>query len=102
MSKKRQHTCTVYRRKDKHGGGIMVNVISRKSKGRPFDVIELLMMSAGKVEVHARMSPDEALEVSTALSCATDSWLSRFGPYRKFRRRGTPRHDWGKGVAEVE
>ncbi len=85
---KRQHTTIVYNRRGSKGTGIMVRVIERRNPkhGQPFDVIELYVKGLGSKPIMAHMTPDEAFELSTALTFAGNWWLCRFKPYEKFRR----------------
>lgn len=101
--RKKQHTYCVYRRIDSFGGGMIVNVISRRSRGRRFDVIEIWIGDGQeKNQIHAFMTPDEAAELAGALMKSVDFWLCRFWPYKKWRRRGSKCRWWGEGLAEVE
>lgn len=101
--KKRQHSRTLYKRVYRDGSGLSVRVISRKSSGRPFDVIELCMGDGTKENmIHAYMSPDEAIELCRALSVAVDFWICRWGPYKRWRRKGSSLSNWGDGPVEVE
>lgn len=89
LKKKRQYTETLYRVNRKGGSGMYVGLIYRKSKGRSFDVIEVEIVGHGGHVVAFWMSPDEAAELSTALSYAVENFLIQFRPYRRFRSKGS-------------
>jgi hypothetical protein len=84
---KRQHTKIVYRRVGRGGDSwIEIGLISRRRKPPPFDVISLRIKGVGGHQFVHNLSPDEAIEISSALAHSVDCWLCRFKPYRKFRR----------------
>ncbi len=101
--KKKQHTYRIYGNIHKDGSGIAVDVISRKSGSRPFDCMSVWISDGTKKNTFSMiMSPDEAIEVAAGLNCAVDFWLSRWGPYQRFRRRGSKNKNWMGSVTEVE
>ena len=93
MKKKRQYTKPIFQSIGAEGTGIRICLIKNKSKGRKFDVIEFLIKHKkddGKIgTILFNSSPEEALELSWGINKVVWDFLTGFGPYQKFRMKGS-------------
>jgi len=69
----------------KYKSGIEINLIKRKKKGKPFDVIEVKIFPYKDDPIIFYASPEEALEIAWGLNKTVWQFLNEFEPYRIFR-----------------
>ena len=62
--KKRQYTKQIFLVKAANGTGMACRLIKNKKKGRPFDVIEILIKGRNSDPILFWVSPDEALQIA--------------------------------------
>jgi len=89
---KRQYTKRIFHVIGAKGTGMECNLISRKTKGKPFDVVEFKIFTVGNnPNVSFNASPEEALEIAWGLIKTVYHFLLEFEPYRIFRSQGSIR-----------
>ncbi len=87
--KQRQYTKQVFRTYGAENTGMMCRLIKNKKKGRPFDVIEVMIKGYKSDPIVFWASPEEALEIAWGLTKSAWHFLQGFEPYQKFRRKGS-------------
>jgi len=93
--KKRQYTKQVFLVEAADGTGMACRLIKNKKKGRPFDVIEILIKGRNSDPILFWVSPDEALQIAWGLTKSVYHFLEGFEPYHRFREKDS-KYKYGK------
>jgi len=82
---KRQYTKPIFQVIKHKNTGMQCNLINRKQKGKPFDVVEFKIKTLNDGLIQFNASPEEALEIAWGMIKTVWQFLNEFEPYRIFR-----------------